>query len=180
MLAALDRLKAQGSTSLGQGIYASLQAISGGKLKLTREQLAGGVDNLDIGHFASARIVLVSDGEDTSRIDPLALARLAGVAGVRIDTVGLGSPNGTTLQVDGFTASTSLDEQTLTQVAEATGGAYLGAPDAATLTDVYAKVDLALTTTPVHTDVGAVVAALALLLLLAGSGLSVARTGRVI
>jgi hypothetical protein len=32
----------------------------------------------------------------------------------------------------------------------------------------------------VHTDVGAVVAALALLLLLAGSGLSVARTGRVI
>lgn len=180
VLAALGRLKAQGGTSLGQGIYASLQAISGGKVKITDEQLRSGVDDLDIGHFGSARIVLVSDGEDTSRIDPLALARLAGTAGVRIDTVGLGSPDGTTVQVDGFTTSTTLDETVLREVAETTGGHYLGAPDAATLADVYGQVDLELTTTQVRTDVGALVAAAALLLLVAGAGISVARTGRVV
>ncbi len=180
VLAALDRLKPGGGTSLGKGIYASLQAISGGKLTITDEQLAGGVDNLDIGHFASAHIVLISDGEDTSRLDPMPLARLAGAAGVRIDTVGLGSPDGATLQVDGFSVSTSLDEAALTEIAQTTGGSYLGAPDAASLATAYDGIDLALTSTPVYTEVGALFAAAAMLLVVLGAALSILRTGRVI
>ena len=180
VVAAIDRLTPQGGTSLGQGIFASLKAIAGGKLAITEEQLAGDIESLDIGYFGSSAIVLLSDGEDTSRLDPLALAELAGVAGVKINTVGLGDPAGTTVTVNGFTAATQLDEATLTAIADATGGRYRAAPDEASLADVYGSIDLAMTSTPVHIEISALFAAAALLILVAAASASILRTGRVI
>ena len=179
-VAAIDRLTPQGGTSLGQGIFASLKAIAGGKLAITEEQLAGDIESLDIGYFGSSAIVLLSDGEDTSRLDPLPLAELAGVAGVKINTVGLGDPAGTTVTVNGFTAATQLDEATLTAIADATGGRYRAAPDEASLADVYGSIDLAMTSTPVHIEISALFAAAALLILVAAASASILRTGRVI
>ena len=180
VLAAIDRLASQGGTSLGQGIFASLKAIAGGKLAITEEQLAGDLEDLDIGYYGSSAIVLLSDGQDTSRLDPLRLAELAGVAGVKIDTVGLGDPAGTTVTVNGFTAATQLDEATLTSIADVTGGRYLPAPDEQSLADVYGTIDLALTSEPVHIEISALFAAVALLLLVGAVGTSILRTGRVI
>ncbi len=180
VLRAIDRLTPQGGTSLGQGIFASLKAIAGGKLAITEEQLKGNIEELDIGYYGSSAIVLLSDGQDTSRLDPMPLAELAAVAGVKIHTVGLGDPAGTTVTVDGFTAATRLDEAMLTAVADATGGRYLAAPDAQTLTDVYGSIDLAMTSTPVRAEISALFAAVALLVLVAAVATSILRTGRVI
>ncbi len=180
VVAAIDRLAPQGGTSLGQGIFASLKAIAGGTLTITEEQLAGDLENLDIGYYGSSAIVLLSDGQDTSRVDPLRLAELAGVAGVKIDTVGLGDPAGTTVTVNGFTAATHLDEATLTAIADATGGRYLAAPDEASLAEVYGEIDLAMTSTSVPTEISALFAAAALLVLAAAASTSILRTGRVI
>lgn len=180
VLTAIDRLTPQGGTSLGQGIFASLKAIAGGKLAITEEQLKGNIEDLDIGYYGSSAIVLLSDGQDTSRLDPLPLVQLAAGAGVKIHTVGLGDPAGTTVTVDGFTAATRLDEAMLTAVADATGGRYLAAPNEQALTDVYGSIDLAVTSTPVHTEISALFAAAALLVLVAAAAASILRTGRVI
>jgi Ca-activated chloride channel family protein len=66
VLAAIDRLSPLGATSLGQGIFTSLSAITGKSIVVDPDALAVGVDNLDIGYFGSAVIVLLSDGENTS------------------------------------------------------------------------------------------------------------------
>ena len=71
--------------------------------------------------------MLISDGENNESPDPLQAARLAADRGVRIDTVGIGSAAGVTLDVNGFRVHSSLDEATLQGVADATGGTYFGA-----------------------------------------------------
>ena len=74
-------------------------------------------------------MVLLSDGENTTEPDPLVLAELASTAGVRIYPIGLGSPQGTVLEVDGFQVATRLDEATLKQIADTTDGTYYAASD---------------------------------------------------
>ena len=69
-------------------------------------------------------IVLMTDGENTVPPDPFAAAQDAKDRGVRIDTVGIGSPGGTTLEVEGFKVHTQLDEATLQQIADMTDGTY--------------------------------------------------------
>jgi Ca-activated chloride channel family protein len=84
-------------------------------------------------------VVLVSDGESNTGPPPLDVAREAAAAGVRIYTVGIGTPQGVTLRVNGQTAFTRLDESTLRSMAEMTGGRYLNAQDEAQLGEVYAE-----------------------------------------
>ncbi len=180
VVAAIDRLVPQGGTSLGQGIFTAVKAAAGGTLDLPESALTGNLDDLELGYVGAAQVLLLSDGEDTSRLDPVALAELAASAGVRVDTVGIGDPRGTTVQIDGFSAATRLDEQALTEIAQRTGGVYRAAPDAATLAEVYGSIDLRLTAEPAPAEVSALAAALALALLAIGAGVSVVRTGRLL
>ena len=76
--------------------------------------------------------MLLSDGEDTERPDAVAAAELAATAGVHIETVGVGTSGGTTIEVDGYQVATALNEDLLTEVAEATGGSYHPPPTRAT------------------------------------------------
>ena len=62
-------------------------------------------------------IVLLSDGENNERPDPVAAAQTAADQGVHIDTVGIGSPDGTTLDINGFRVHTALNEDLLKQIA---------------------------------------------------------------
>ncbi|GAB3438397.1 VWA domain-containing protein [Phycicoccus ginsengisoli] len=179
VLAAIDRLSPQGGTSLGQGIVAGLGAIAGKPLTLPSKE-DGALDGVDIGYYRSAAMVLLSDGENTTPPDPLAAADLASTAGVRIYPVGLGSPRGTVLKVDGFSISTALDEATLQQIAQRTDGTYRSASDAAALARVYDSIDLAWTTRSEKREVTSWFAAGAALLLLAGAALSILRSGRVV
>ena len=111
--AAIDRLTPLGATSLGQGIFASLNAIAGKPLAVDPDALANGTDNIDVGYYSSAAIVLLSDGENTATPDPLEVARLASVAGVKIYPIGIGSPDGAVIKIGGFSVATALDEQEL-------------------------------------------------------------------
>ena len=83
-----------GGTSVGQGIYTSLSAIAGKPLIVDEAALDSDSGEVDIGFFGSSAIVLLSDGENTSSPDPLALAEVASTAGVHIHTVGLGTGAG--------------------------------------------------------------------------------------
>ena len=189
VLAAVDRLAPQGATALGQGIFSSLSAIAGKALKVDPATLAAGGEGgaagtaapeVGIGYYGSAAIVLLSDGENTSDPDPLEVARLASVAGVKIYTVGIGSAEGTVVEVDGFNVATSLDEDLLTQIAADTDGAYFTAADQASLADVYGAIDLQWRTVAELTEVTGAVTALSTVLLVIGAALSLLWFGRVV
>lgn len=114
VLAAIDRLGPEGGTALACGVQTALGAIVGRPVLLDGPGTPGasGVEpqGPDLGYHGSSAIVLLSDGENTGEPDPIELADLASSAGVRIYPVGLGRPEGTVLEIDGFQVATALDE----------------------------------------------------------------------
>jgi Ca-activated chloride channel homolog len=179
-LASVDRLTATGATSLGQGIFTSLSAIAGKPLSLPPDASPEDFDNIDIGYYGSAAIVLLSDGENTSGPDAVAVAELASTAGVHVYPIGIGSPEGTVLQINGFSVATALDEPELTQIASVTNGKYYNAQDTATLTQIYKNIDLRTVTDPKKTEVTALFAGVSTLLLLVGGAVSMLWFGRLV
>lgn len=179
-VAAIDRLAPAGATSLGQGIFAALSAIVGRPLSLPPDASVDDIANADIGYYGSGAIVLLSDGENTSGPDAVAAAELASTAGVRVYTIGIGSPQGAVLQVGGFSIATALDEEELTAIASVTNGEYFAAQDADTLAGIYRNLDLRTVTDPKLTEVTAAFAGASLLLLLVGGALSVLLFGRLV
>lgn len=180
VLAAVDRLTPEGGTAVGRGILTSLSAIAGRPVLAGEDPATGDLANADVGYHGSAAVVLLTDGEDTSGDDPLPAAELASVAGVRVHTVGIGSPSGTVLQVDGFQVATSLDERLLKAVASTTDGTYFPARDGRALRNVYSSIHPGWTVRRTHVEVTGAFAATATVLLLAAALLSVTRTGRVV
>jgi Ca-activated chloride channel family protein len=184
VLAAVARLRPAGDTSLTDGILGGLSAIVGKPVKppSDTEQGAGtgAAEESPVGYHGGTAIVLLTDGEDTTGESPSGAAQLASAAGVKIEPIGLGTPTGTTITVDGFTLATALDESALRAVAETTGGTYRRASDAASLAAVYDAIELQWTTRTVPHEVTSWVAALAVVLLLGGATVSVLRQGRVI
>ncbi len=76
------------------------------------------------GNYPASLIVLLSDGENNQSIDPVEAAHAALVHDVPIDALGFGTTAGTTLDLDGFSVHTALDEATLKQITDAAGGTY--------------------------------------------------------
>lgn len=177
--AAIDRLSPAGGTSVGQGIFSSLSAIAGKPIVVDTAALDSDGGEVNIGYFGSSAIVLLSDGEDTGGPDPLKLADVASSAGVRINTIGVGSPEGTTINIDGFTVATKLDETLLTEIAKTTNGNYSVAADREALAKVYDSINLEFVNRSEQREVSAAFAGLGLLSLLIGAGLSLAWFGRV-
>lgn len=180
-IAAIDRLTVSGGTSLGQGLFTSLSTIAGTPLSIDEKALESDSGTpVDIGYFGSSAIVLLSDGENTSRVDPLKLAEVASSAGVRIHAIGVGTKEGTTVKIDGFSVATALDEDLLQQIAEISNGTYDQAGNAAALTKIYESIDVEFKQIEKPREVTALFAAVGGLLLALGSLASIAWFGRVI
>jgi Ca-activated chloride channel family protein len=180
VLAAIDRLALEGGTSLGQGLYASLNAIAGKPIVIDEAALASDSAQVDIGYFGSSQIILLSDGENTGQPDPLTVAQIASVAGVRINTIGIGTEDGTVVDIKGFQVATALDRDLLTEIATVSNGTYYEATDADSLAQIYKSIRLEVTTTTEHTEVTALFTMAGSLLLVAGALLSVLWFGRVV
>jgi len=178
VLATIDRLTPQGATSLGQGIFSSLNAIAGEAIPIDPEALEEGVPSLEIGDYSSAVVLLLTDGENTSSPDPLEIAQLAAEAGVRIYPVGIGSVEGSVLNIEGFNILSQLNETTLEEIASLTNGSYYHAADEDMLQEIYENVDLQLTISGEKMEVTAIFAGLSLLFLLIGGALSLLWFGR--
>lgn len=184
VLATIDRLSPQGGTSLGQGIFTALNAIAGEAIVLDEEalqpeNLTESVEALQIEEFSSAVIVLLSDGENTAFPEPLEIAQIAAEAGVRVYTVGIGSAAGATIELDGFSVVTQLNETALQEIADLTNGTYYFAQDEAELRDIYENIDLQLTIRGEKMEVTAVLAGISLLFMLVSATLSLLWFGRV-
>jgi Ca-activated chloride channel family protein len=182
VVGAIDRLTTQGGTGLGRGLQTSLGAIVGRPVEVAADPAGGSVEPVgpDLGYHGSAAIVLLSDGENTDDPDPVQIADLASGAGVKVYPIGLGRPEGTVLEIDGFQVATKLDEPVLKEIAARTDGRYFPAADQQALSQVYDSIDLAWTVDAEHIELTALFAAVAALLVLVGVGLSFAWFGRAV
>jgi Ca-activated chloride channel homolog len=187
VLAAINRLAPQRGTSLGQGITAALRAIalseSPPALNYYSNRSPAPTETptpspLPAGSHTSAVIVLLTDGENNESPDPAAAAQAAADQGIRIVTVGLGSPSGTTLDLNGFQVHTQLNEPLLQQVADVTSGAYFRAENAAQLRSIYDSLDTRLVVEPQKIEITALFAGASILLLVLGGLSSLVWLGR--
>lgn len=70
-------------------------------------------------------LFIITDGEDQESL-PVEAARAAGLRGVRIVAIGIGSPEGAVIEAQESTVRTRLETSTLREIAEATpGGVFL-------------------------------------------------------
>jgi Ca-activated chloride channel homolog len=181
VLAAIDRLTPQGGTALASGLQTALSAIVGRPVLVD----SGPVNPLeprgpDLGYHGSAAVILLSDGENTTGTDPLDVADIASGAGVKVYPIGLGRPEGTVLELDGFQVATRLDEPLLREIAARTDGTYFAAADEQALASVYDSIALEWTVADEHVELTALFAAVGALLLLGGVGLSFLWFGRAV
>lgn len=181
--ATIDRLVPQSATSLGQGILVALNT-----LQSDPENPPGGEDSSQApdppapvprGAFAPAIILLITDGENTEPPDPIEAAQTAIEQGVRIYTVGIGSPAGTELEIDGFRVYTQLNEDLLKQLAQQTEGEYYHASDADELRDIYENLDPGFVVKPEKMEITSILTGISLLFLLLGALTSLFWFGRI-
>lgn len=205
VLAAIDRFQLQRATATGSGLVVALAALfpdhnlsvealqrsaSGGEARRAaplggRESAAGPKPPVEVtpvpaGSYNEAVIILLSDGQRTTGPDPLAAARLAADRGVRVYTVGVGTPEGTTIGFEGWSVHVRLDEDTLKSIATITQGEYFRAGTATDLKKIYETLNTRIVLETRQTEVTALAAGAALLLLLLAGGLSVAWFHRVL
>jgi len=187
VIAAIKRLAPEKGTALGQGIATALMAIA----------VAEAGPNVDYytnrspaptasptpapvppGSHGSALVVLLTDGENNERPDPLTAAQAAANLGIRIDTVGIGSAAGADLDLNGFHVHSQLNEALLRQVAGVTGGSYYAADTAEQLKAIYDTLDPQLVVEAQSIELTAVIAGASLLVMMLGAGASLAWLGR--
>jgi Ca-activated chloride channel family protein len=185
ILSSIERLSPQKGTSLGQGILVALHAVdialnppptdyySQRSPVPTPEPTPVPADAA-----TSAVIVLLTDGENNERPDPLDAAQQAADRGVRIDTVSIGSAEGVDLDLDGFVVHTQLDQDLLDRIAATSGGTAYAAPDTEALMNVYETLDPRLVVEAEEIELTGLLAAISVVLLLGGALLSLRWLGR--
>lgn len=187
VLAAINRLAPQRGTSLGLGIATALRTIalseSPPALNYYSNRSPAATEAptpppVPAGSHTSAVIILLTDGENNQTPDPAAAAQAAADQGIRIVTVGLGSPSGTTLDLNGFQVHTQLNEPLLQQIADVTQGAYFRAEDATQLRSIYDSLDTRLVVEPQKIEITALFAGASILMLVVGGLTSLVWLGR--
>lgn len=149
--AAIDTLRADGATAIGEAIFTSLDAIRSTQPGVTK--------------LRSARILLLSDGENTTGRSTDQATQAALEANVPVATVALGTPDG--VLPNGRPVPPN--PQALRALAESTGASSYESRDSGSLSAVYEKLGSVIGTEQVLDEVTAWPAGIAaLLLMLAG------------
>jgi Ca-activated chloride channel family protein len=192
VVAAIDRFQLQRATAIGSGIIVSLAALFpdhgldvasftyGADAARRGEKAPSAFKPVPPGSYASAVIILLTDGQRTTGPDSLMAAKLAAERGVRIYTVGVGTPEGKIIGFEGWSMRVRLDEETLKQIATITHGEYFYAGNAVDLNKIYRTLNARLVMERRKTEVTALFAALAAFLALVSAALSLAWFHRII
>ena len=194
---AIDRFQLQRGTAIGNGIVLSLATLfpdAGIDLELMqtgRERQRGfSLDKekaakkeftpVAPGSYPSAAIIMLTDGQRTTGVDPLEAAKLAADRGIRVYTVGIGTVDGETIGFEGWSMRVRLDEETLKAIANKTAAEYFYAGTAADLKKVYETLSSKLTVEKKETEVSALFALVAAGLVLLSAGLSLLWFNRIL
>lgn len=185
-LTTIDRLVPRRGTSVGNGILVALNTIAvdaGDPPILNTSDLSQdpAVEPVQApqGWYPSSVIVLFTDGENNQEPDPAMAAEVAADLGVRVYTVGIGTAAGTSIEVEGMTIHTSLDETMLQFIAGETGGMYYNAGDEQQLQRIYSDIEPKLSIKPEEIEMTSVFAGLGMIVFLIGGMLSLLWFGHV-
>jgi Ca-activated chloride channel family protein len=159
LLDAVDTLRTARGTAIGRAILTAVDAIA----ETNPNVAATGVDLDDaapgaVGDYQPDTIVVLTDGSNTTGVDPVTAAEQAAARQLRVYTIGFGTTEpaqmmctADQLDVDstfrqgprdippgggGRFRNREIDEDALTRVADVSGGRYFRAEDADELTDV--------------------------------------------
>ena len=199
LVGAIDAIQMQYGTAIGNAIVVCLaelfpdHGIDLGEMSFGPHRQARSLDERaekakvlphDImpvapGSYESAAIILLSDGRRTTGVDTLEAAKMAADRGIRIHVIGLGTADGHAALGEGMAIYLQLDEPTLRHVAQMTGGEYHHAGTAEALRSVYQNLGSRLQVSKRDTELTALLALAAAIVLVTGAGLSVLWFGRV-
>ncbi|MBI5879193.1 MAG: VWA domain-containing protein [Chloroflexi bacterium] len=206
---AIARLNTQRATAIGSGIMTSLNAIAealGQDLPPLNEAPLAVPDRrpgappppiarpagtpVPKGVYAPAIIVLLTDGQNTTGPSPLDASLIAADRGIRVYTIGIGTPEGAVLGQGGFGGGPGgqggqggfggggggframLDETTLRKIAKQTDAKYYYAATETDLHDIYEALDTTIVSKPQQIEATALATAGGAALFLLGGLLS--------
>lgn len=200
MLDAIDRFQLQRGTATGSGLIQALAVLfpndgfdlesvlfnegagQSGRPPAASLDEAAAADaarkraqqrpNVEPGSYRHGAVILLSDGRRTTGPDPIDAARMAAQRGVRVYTVGFGSAQGGAAAEPMLSYFMQLDEPALRAVATITGGEYFQAGSAADLSRVYRQLSARFALERKETELGALFAAAAGVLLVVAGALS--------
>ena len=184
LVTAIDKFQLQRGTAIGNGIVVSLSelfpdaGIDVQSMMMGRDRQRGvAIDQPPVlgkdgkekkpfvpvapGSYASAAIILLTDGQRTTGVDSMDAAKAAADRGVRIYTVGVGTVDGETIGFEGWSMRVKLDEETLKGIAQSTQAEYFYAGTATDLQKVYQTLSSRLTVEKKETEISGLVALLA-------------------
>jgi Ca-activated chloride channel family protein len=138
---AINGLSLEFATAIGDGLLEAVYALPG---RVRPETATGyGVPPMapppDADRLPPATVVLLSDGQSNRGTPPEDAAVVAKQQRVKVYTVGLGSPEGTFLELGGRSIFVRLDEETLKEIAQVTGGSYQRVTSTGELNRVYTR-----------------------------------------
>jgi Ca-activated chloride channel family protein len=197
LVTAIDRFQLQRATATGNAIVISLATlfpdagIDLESMQTGRERQRGfSIDGqkkekkeftpVAPGSYPSAAIIMLTDGQRTTGVDPLEAAKLAADRGVRVYTVGIGTVDGETIGFEGWSMRVRLDEETLKAIANKTSAEYFYAGTAQDLKKVYETLSSKLTVEKKETEISALFALAAAALALLSAGLSLVWFNRIL
>ena len=193
VIAAIERFQLQRATAIGSAIVVSLAtlfpdagidlaALTYGRdsSRKSVKPPAASFKPVPPGSFRSAVIVLLTDGQRTTGPDSIMAAKMAAERGVRIYTVGVGTPQGAIVGIEGWSMRVGLDEETLKSVADLTRGEYFYAGSAVDLKQIYESLRSRLVLEKQRTEVTALFCAAAAALVVLSAALSLAWFNRIL
>jgi Ca-activated chloride channel family protein len=196
LVTAIDSFQLQRATATGNAIVVSLATLfpDAGldveQFSAPSRQRGAAIDSTEKklkeftpvapGSFTSAAVIMLTDGQRTTGVDPLDAAKAAAERGVRIYTVGVGTVDGETIGFEGWSMRVRLDEDTLKAIANKTNAEYFYAGTASDLKKVYETLSSKLTVEKKETEVSALFALGAAVLTLLSAGLSLLWFNRIL
>jgi Ca-activated chloride channel homolog len=198
IIAAIDRFQLQRATAIGSGIIVSLAAIfpdagidvssfiygregaRGVPLDQSRKTDKPAFKPVPPGSYGSAAIILLTDGQRTTGPSSIEAAQMAADRGVRVYTVGIGTPNGETLGFEGWSMRVRLDEASLKAIANMTRGEYFYAGTATDLKKVYQSLNSRLVLEKKETEITALFSAAAAVIAVVAALLSLLWFNRIL
>ena len=197
LLAAIDRLQLDRHTAIGSGIIVSLATLfpdqgidveslappwaqRAAPAPKKKPEAAKDLKPVPPGSNPNAAIILLTDGRRTMGPDPLQAARMAADRGVRVFTVGFGNAQGGPVSFEGYSIYMMFDEETLKAIAELTNAEYFHAKSGTELKKIYDSLTAKFVLQREQTEITALFAAAAGLLVLAAAGVSLAWFNRIL
>jgi Ca-activated chloride channel homolog len=147
VLEKIQALERRRGTAIGEGLLESVKAFPSGAEKI----------------LGLSTVILLSDGRNTSGILPAEASKKASQNGVKVHTIGVGTP---TPPSEGQTPFSGFDETELRGIAKATGGTYYSVDSATKLEQVYTELRSLIAWRWQKTEITAIAGALAGILVL--------------